>query len=89
MLETMQAVNHYIIIDPIKEKPKEQNGLIITDAHTDDVRYLKGKIKSVGFGTEGLSPDDVIYYDRHAGHGIECGGKLFKVIQQRDVVVVL
>jgi len=85
----MQAVNHYIIINPIKEEPKEQNGLIITDAHTDDVRYLKGEIVSVGFATEGLKPGDLIYYDRHAGHGIEQDGKLLKVIQQRDVVVVL
>lgn len=85
----MQAVNHYIIINPIKEEPKEQNGLLITDAHTDDVRYLKGEILSVGFATEGLNPGDTIYYDRHAGHGIESEGKLLKVIQQRDVVVIL
>ena len=53
-----------------------------------DIRYLKGKIISVGNLTEGLKENDTIYYDRHAGHGIEFGGILYHVIRQGDVVIV-
>ena len=33
MLGIMQAVNNYIIIDPIKEEVKEEEGLLIMDQH--------------------------------------------------------
>lgn len=84
----MQAVNHYIIIEKIKEEPKKVNGLLLTDNVTNDVRYLRGKVISIGNMTEGINQDDVIYYDRHAGHGIEWLGKLYYVIKQNDVVIV-
>jgi co-chaperonin GroES (HSP10) len=84
----MKAVNNYIIIEKIKEEPKKQNGLLITDNHTKDIRYLKGKIISVGNLTEGLKENDIIYYDRHAGHGVEFDERLYHVIRQGDVVIV-
>jgi co-chaperonin GroES (HSP10) len=84
----MQAVNHFIIIEKIKEEPKKVNGLLITESVSDDVRYLKGKVISVGNKTEVLKEGDIIYYDKHAGHGIEWQGKLFYVIKQQDVVIV-
>ena len=84
----MQAINNYIIIEKIKEEPKTTNGLLITDSHTKDVRYLKGKIISVGNLTEGLNEGNIIFYDRHAGHGIEFDNSLFHVIRQQDVVIV-
>jgi len=84
----MQAINYYIIIEKIKEEPKTTNGLLITDSQTKDIRYLKGKVVSVGNLTEGLKENDIIYYDRHAGHGIEFDNKLYHVIKQQDVVIV-
>ena len=84
----MQAVNNYIIIDPIKEDVKEEEGLLIMDQHVDDIRYLKGKIISVGNLTEGIKIGDTIYYDRRAGHGIEYDNNLYQVIRQQDVVLV-
>jgi len=84
----MKAINNYIIIEKIKEEPKKSNGLILTDNHTKDVRYLKGKIISVGNLTEGLKENDTIYYDRHAGHAIEYDERLYHVIRQGDVVLV-
>jgi co-chaperonin GroES (HSP10) len=85
----MQAINNYIIIDKIKEEPKKTNGLLITESQTKDVRYLKGEIISVGNFTEGLKEGDVIYYDKHAGHGVEFDNHLYHVIKQQDVVIVL
>ena len=50
----MQAINNYIIIEPIKEELKKEEGLLIMDQHVDDVRYLKAKIISAGNMTEGI-----------------------------------
>jgi len=85
----MQAVNNYIIIVPVKEEPVEQKGLLITDAHTDDIRYLKGCVASVGPDCKGVEIGDHIYYDRHSGHGIQWNENLYQVIRQQDVVAVL
>ena len=38
---------------------------------------------------KGLKKDDEIYYDRHAGHGIEFNKDKFTLIKLQDVVVVL
>jgi co-chaperonin GroES (HSP10) len=84
----MKAVNHYIIVDKIKEEPKKVNGLIMTESLNTDIRYLRGKIISVGNNTEALKEGDSIYYDKHAGHGIEWDGKMYYVIKQQDVVIV-
>jgi len=85
----MNAVNNYIIIEKIKEEPKKQNGLLLTESQNTDVRYLRGKVVSVGNLVQGVANDDVIYYDKHAGHGVEFNGKLYHVIKQQDVVIVL
>ena len=84
----MKAVNYYIIVDKIKQEPLKQNGLILTESIETDVRYLKGKVISCGEMTQGLSEGDVIYYDKHAGHGISFDDKLYYVIKQGDVVIV-
>ena len=84
----MKAVNHYIIIDPIKNEPKKVGGLILTDEINEDNRYLKAKVVSVGNLVEGIHKDDVVYYDRHAGHGIQHKDKFYGVIKQQDVVLI-
>jgi len=85
----MRAVNKYLIIDRIKDEPIKKNGLILTDKHQDEIRYRKAKVRSVGTNVEGISADDFIYYDRHAGYGIEYKNELLFVIKEQDVVVVL
>ena len=84
----MQAVNNYIIIDPIKVEIKEEEGLLIMDQHVDDIRYLKANVISIGNLTKGIKVGDTIYYDRRAGHGIEYDNNLYQVIKQQDVVLV-
>ncbi len=84
----MKAVNHYIVIDPIKNEPKKVGGLILTDEVNEDNRYLKAKVVSVGHNVEGIKENDIIYYDRHAGHGIQHKDKFYGVIKQMDVVLI-
>ena len=84
----MKAVNHYLIIEIIKDGPKKVGGLILTDEVNEDNRYLKAKIISCGNLVEGLKDGDTIYYDKHAGHAISWKDKLYHVIRDRDVVLV-
>ena len=84
----MKAVNNYLIIDPIKDGPKKVGGLILTDEINEDNRYLKAKVVSIGNLVEGIQENDIIYYDKHAGHGIQHKDKFYGVIKQMDVVLI-
>ena len=84
----MKAINRYIVVDKIKTEPKKVAGLIMTDDTDVDNRYLKANIISCGNLVEGLKDNDVVYYDKHAGHDISFNDKLYRVIQDRDVVLV-
>jgi len=84
----MKAINRYIIVDRIKTEPKKVAGLIMTDDTDVDNRYLKANIISCGNLVEGLKDNDVVYYDKHAGHDISFNDKLYRVIRDMDVVLV-
>jgi co-chaperonin GroES (HSP10) len=84
----MKAVNDYIIVDIQKEGPKKVGGLLLTEDLDQDNRYIKAKIVSTGNLVEGLKDEDVIYYDKHAGHGITWIDTMYYVIRARDVVLV-
>ena len=86
----MKAIGFYIVIDEIKEAVKKtEGGLMLTDVHTNDIRYVKADVISSGNAVKGVEEGDVILYDKHAGHGLEVDNKFYKVIQERDVVLVL
>ena len=84
----MKAVNHYLIIERIKDEPTVVGGLILTDETDEDNRYLKAKVISIGNLVEGIQENDIIYYDKHAGHGIQHKDKFYGVIKQMDVVLI-
>ena len=83
----MKAVNHYVVINKIKET-KKSTGLIITEENNNDVRYSKGEVISFGNLVEFVKEGDVVWYDRHAGHGIEFDEKFYFVIKASDIVLV-
>ena len=84
----MKAINNYIIVDKIKIEPKKVGGLIMTEELDNDNRYIRAQIVSAGNLVEGLKDGDIIYYDKHAGHGISWKDTLYQVIRDRDVVLV-
>ena len=84
----MKAVNHYLVIDTIKEEPTKVGGLILTEQTDEDNRYLRAKVISIGNLVEGIQENDIIYYDKHAGHGIQHKDKFYHVIKQMDVVLI-
>jgi len=84
----MKAINYYLIIEDIKEEQKKIAGLIFTEKTDVDNRYVKAKIVSCGDKVEGLKNSDIIFYDKHAGHGIAYGDSFYKVIKVSDVILV-
>ena len=84
----MKAVNNYLVIERIKDEPTVVGGLILTEQTDEDNRYLKAKVVSTGNLVEGIEEGDVIYYDKHAGHGIQHKDKFYGVIKQMDVVLI-
>ena len=84
----MRAVNNYIIVEKIKQGPKKVGGLILTEDVDADNRYIKAKIISTGNLVEGIKDNDVVYYDKHAGHGVQYKDILYHVIRSGDVVLI-
>ena len=84
----MKAINHYVIVDKIKEAPKKVGGLEITEKHNNDIRYIKGTVISIGDKITNLVEGDTIRYDKHAGFGIEWKEEFHVVITAGDVVIV-
>ena len=60
-----------------------------TENQREDLRYNKAKVISTGSEVVGVKENDNIYYDKHAGHGVEINKEVFQVIKLQDVVIVL
>ena len=84
----MKAVNNYIIVENIKQGPKKVGGLILTEDVDSDNRYIHATAKSAGNMDEGDKENDIIYYDKHAGHGVQYKDILYHVIRSGDVILI-
>jgi len=86
----MKAIGSNIIIEKLKEgTTSTKGGLFLAESHREDIRYVEGKVISLGSDVVGIKENDVIYFDRHAGHKIEINKESFHIIKMGDVVVVL
>ena len=84
----MRAVSYYVVVDKIKNKKPENKGFVIAEHQDDENKYLKGKVISKGELVEGLQEGDIVWYNRHSGHGIEFNENLYYVIKYGDIVIV-
>jgi len=84
----MKAINNYIIVEKIKQGPKKIGGLILTEDIDEDNRYIKATVISTGNLVEGIKNNDVVFYDKHAGHGVQYKDILYHVIRSGDVVLI-
>ena len=84
----MKAVNSYVIVEKIKQGPKKVGGLILTEDIDEDNRYVKATVISTGNLVEGIKDNDVVFYDKHAGHGVQYKDILYQVIRAGDVVLI-
>jgi co-chaperonin GroES (HSP10) len=84
----MKAINHFVIVDKIKEEPTKVGGLELTEKQNKDVRYIKGRVISFGDQIDILKFGDYVRYDKHAGHGIEWNDHLYYVLKISDIVLI-
>lgn len=84
----MKAIGIYLVVDKLKVETTKIAGLELTESQNKDVRYLRGKVISAGSQVEGINKGDVVWYDKHAGHGIDIDNKLYQVIKIHDIVIV-
>ena len=84
----MKGINNYIIVQTIKTEPKKVAGLIMTEELDSDNRYIKAEVISAGNLVEGIKEKDIVYYDKHAGHGVQYKDILYQVIRSGDVVLI-
>jgi len=84
----MKAVNYYIVVEKIKEQPTAIEGLIITEDLDTENKFARGKIITTGNLVEGITENDIVYFDKAIGHGITWDQKLYHVIKMPDVVLV-
>ena len=86
----MKAIGRNLIIQKAKEgTTKTKGGLLLAESQRDDIRYTRATVLSVGDEVPDLKKDDIIFFDRHAGHKIEIKDDTYHVIKLQDVVVVL
>ena len=84
----MKAIGNYIILKEIVENiVRTDGGLELAEKHREDIRYRKGII--ISSGPDMLKKNDQIVFDKVAGHDIEDGKNIYKVITLRDVVAIL
>ena len=84
----MQAVNYYVVVHDIKDTNVKVAGLELTEKLNEDNRYNKAKIVSVGNLVEGVKQDDIIFFDKHAGHGIRYEDNMYIIIRSSDIVLI-
>jgi len=86
----MKAIGRNLIIQKVKEgTTSTKGGLLLAENQREDIRYVEAQVMSVGDEIVGVKPNDMIFYDRHAGHKIELDKESYFVIKIQDVVVVL
>tara|TARA_R100001443_G_scaffold59223_4_gene69593 strand:- start:1913 stop:2173 length:261 start_codon:yes stop_codon:yes gene_type:complete len=86
----MKAIGKNIVVLPVKEtETKTKGGLLLAEANREDIRYRMAKVVTIGTDVVGVKDNDTIYYDRHAGFGIEIKNEKLTVIKEVDVVVIL
>ncbi len=85
----MKPVGKYIIIKTITEEVKSSSGLLLSASDVDEFRYKKGTIIKPGTAVDVVKENDLIYYDKNAGHSMIINQETYTIISERDVVIVL
>ncbi len=86
----MKAVGKYIVINETEEKSTTtKGGLLLGSKQKEDIRYRQAEVLNVGTEVICVDVKDNIYFDRHAGFEIELDDKIYKVIKEQDIVIIL
>ena len=85
----MKPIGKYIIINTIEEEVKTASGILLSASDVDEFRYKKGNVVKTGSDVTVIHENNLIYYDKNAGHTMLIQDKPYTIISERDVVVVL
>lgn len=86
----MKAIGKNIVILPKKViAEKTKGGLLLMEKDKENIRYKEAVIVAVSDEIKFLEPGMEIYYDKHAGHGIEFEDEKYTVIKLDDIVIVI
>tara|TARA_R100000231_G_scaffold122776_1_gene92951 strand:+ start:992 stop:1249 length:258 start_codon:yes stop_codon:yes gene_type:complete len=85
----MQAINKYIIIKKVNEEYKTKSGLLLSNEDVSSLRYHKAVVVNPGTNVMSVKKNDVIFFDKAAGHAMIIDDDTYTIIEERDVVVVL
>jgi len=86
----MIAVGKNIIIKDTQEKTtKTKGGLILAEKQREDIRYQEAEVLTPGSEVTLLKKGDKIFYDKHAALKVDIEGKVFSIIKEQDIVIIL
>jgi co-chaperonin GroES (HSP10) len=86
----MIAVGKNIIIKDTQEKTtKTKGGLILAEKQREDIRYQEAEVLIPGSDVTLLKKGDKIFYDKHAALKVDIEGKVFSIIKEKDIVIVI
>ncbi len=85
----MKAIGKYIVITEIIEQHKTESGILLTSDDSNQLRYKKGIIVVPGTDVSVVKKDDVVFYDKNAGHKMMLNEEMVTIISERDIVIVL
>ena len=86
----MKALNNYIMVLPIaKEQQESSMGLLMTGSDSSKEKYKEGIVELVSDEIKTVSIGDTVVYDSVQGHDYRHNEKMYRVIQYRDVALIL
>ena len=86
----MKALNNYIMVLPtVKEAQETSMGLLMTGEESSKERYKEGVVELVSDDIQTIKLGDTIVYDAVQGHDYRYDGKMYRIIQYRDVALIV
>lgn len=86
----MKALNSFIVVLPIvPEKQQSASGLLLTGSEAIKQRYQKAEVVVACDGQDVVNQGDIIAYDAVQGHDYRIGDVMYRIIQYRDVALIL
>ena len=86
----MKALNNYIVVRPIVEEQKKMaGGLLLTGTESVKQRYQKAEVVVMCEEIPAIKEGDIIAYDAVQGHDYRLNEEVLRIIQYRDVALIL
>jgi co-chaperonin GroES (HSP10) len=84
----MKVLSKYLLVKRVSEQKQTKSGLLLTGEDSNDMRYHKATVHSVGDAVLGINSEDTILYDKVQSHEVIIDNERMTIIQERDVVCV-